>query len=296
MRWTRFAALVATAALASCDDAASAPAAHPGLARVAAGYRLAEGPVWLDGRLLFSDVIGDTVYEWRPGMQPTVVRRPSGWANGHALDQQGRLIEAQHATGRVVRYEANGTATILAERFEGRRLNSPNDVAIGPDGAVWFTDPPFGITPPYGPRARASEIGFNGVYRVSAGGSVELMARSLDQPNGIGFASDGRTLYVSDTASGRISAFPIGRTGRLGEGRDFGPGVDGLKVDREGRVWSATGEGVVVLSPEGAPIARIPTPEPVTSLAFGGRGGRTLFVTTYTALHRLENPLGQPPR
>lgn len=292
----------AVCALAGCDtpDNAGHPRAAPAGAssgpddplpagarpqRLADGFGLAEGPIWLDGRLLVSDVEGDTVYDVSAGRR-TPIQRPSGYANGHALDRQGRLVQTEHGNRRVAR-RVGDTWQVVADHYQGRRLNSPNDVVTAADGSVLFTDPTFGLQPPYGPPGARAELDFAGVYRVAAaGGEPRLLTRDLGQPNGIGLSPDGSTLYVSDTGDGQITAFAI-TADALGPGRRFAPGVDGLAVDHDGRVWAAVDGGIAVYDPTGQLRQTIGLPDQPTNLAWGGPDGTTLYITTYTAVYQL---------
>ena len=254
--------------------------------KVADGFTLAEGPLWFEGRLLVSDVGGNAVYAIGTDGKKTVVQQPSNWANGHTLDREGRIVQAEHGR-RVVRLEKDGKETVLAERFDGKRLNSPNDVVVHSSGAIYFSDPPFGLQG-YGPGG-SSELGFNGVYRLKDG-QLELLNRNMGQPNGLAFSADEKTLYVSDSSSGRITAFAVAADGKLGAGRNFGAGGDGLRVDAEGRVWATQGSGptITVTDAGGKQLGTLTAPEGVTNLTWGGPSGRTLFVTTWSGVYKLE--------
>lgn len=268
--------------------------------RIVADNVWSEGPLW-DARtdsLLFSDVPRNLVLRWNERAGLTTVREKSGYtaeapfagaepgSNGLAFDREGRLLLCQHGDRRIARLESDGTFTTLADRFEGKRLNSPNDLTFGPDGALYFTDPPFGL-----PRAfedPAKELPYQGVYRLDASGRLDLLVRELEAPNGLGFSPDGKTLYVSNAWNPRPvwMAYPF-EAGRVGTGRELadarafvapGEGVpDGLEVDERGNLWAAGPGGVHVLAPDGTRLGRIVTGVKTGNVAFGAEG-KTLFV------------------
>jgi gluconolactonase len=198
---TALALLLASAgAPAGADDLSAV--LHPGAAQewVATGLQFAEGPVWDGRRLLVSDVQGDTLYELADDGELRPVRTPTRWASGHSWDPSGALLAAEHASGEVTRRSADGTIETLASHYDGHRLNSPNGVVARSDGMVYFTDPPFGLQPPYGPVERTAELDFAGVYRVDpATGAVTLLTDDLRYPNGIAFSPDESRLYITDT-------------------------------------------------------------------------------------------------
>ncbi len=249
-----------------------------------------EGPVWVPalGSLVFSDVRRNRMIRIPDGGTPEVFRAPSENANGNTLDARGRLITCQHRTGRVVRQEADGSFTVLAERYRGGRLNSPNDVVVAGDGAVWFTDPTYGITQASEGEPRASEQAGSFVYRLAPDGTLAAAATDFHQPNGLAFSPDGRILYVAESGQApdgsrprTIRAFDVSG-GSLTNGRVFArleSGVpDGLKTDMEGRVYAGTGDGVGIWGPGGAFLGRIPTEGPCANIAFGGPDGRRLYI------------------
>lgn len=262
---------------------------------VAAGLGWGEGPVHLAsaGGIVFSDIRGDRLLIWRDGTL-AVFRQPSHRANGNAVDAEGRLISCEHRTRRVSRTERDGSVTVLADRFGGCRLNSPNDVVVAPDGSIWFTDPPYGLLQGDAPSGDTQEIGFAGVYRCDpATLGVDLMIGNLDKPNGLAFADGGDTLLVSDTgfserAGGNhhIFRFDIvdGCPRNLSVFATIECGAcDGLRVDAAGNVWSTAGDGILCFSPNGDLLGRIELDEMTTNLCFLlGPGPRGLFVTTPT--------------
>ncbi|GJD58736.1 SMP-30/gluconolactonase/LRE family protein [Methylobacterium dankookense] len=257
--------------------------------------RWCEGPCWAPalGGLIFSDVKANRILVLGEDGVRTF-RAPSDNANGNTLDAQGRLVTCEHRTRRVVRREADGALTVLADGFAGKRLNSPNDAVAGPDGAIWFTDPVFGITEPEEGIQAVPEQAARRVYRIPEPGRVEAMTDALDQPNGLAFSPDGRILYVSEAGAslnpegGRaIHAFPV-EEGRLGRPRLFAEiedGVpDGLKVDAGGRVFAACIDGVRIYAPDGTRLGRIATPNVAGNLALAP--GR-LFIAASHAIHAI---------
>lgn len=252
------------------------------LETVVAGSNLFEGPLWLpDGCWIVSEIAANTVWQFDTTGNKTVFLQPSNNANGHALDAGGNIIQAEHGSRSLAQITLEGQRTVLADRFEGKRFNSPNDIAIMRDGTIWFSDPSFGL------GDRTNELGFTGVFKLDPKtGTVTLLTKALNMPNGIAFSLDEKTAYIS--ASGRVTAFPINADGTLGQGKDFGAGNDGLKVDPFGNVWSTGGNSVEIYAPDGRLIGNIPTPETTTNLAFGGPAGRTVFITTFKGVYRLE--------
>ena len=249
-----------------------------------------EGPVWAPalGGLVFSDVRRNRMMVIRRGGRAEVFREPSDNANGNTLDGQGRLLTCEHRTSRLVRREADGALTVLAERFDGGRLNSPNDVIVARDGAVWFTDPTFGITQADEGQPRASEQKGRFVFRLAPDGRLTVATDRFVQPNGLAFSPDERTLYVSEAGtvarantSSEIRAFDVA-DGQLSNDRVFAHvtnGVpDGIKVDTDGRVYAGTGDGVRIWAADGRPLGHIPTEGPCANVAFGGPDGRRLFL------------------
>lgn len=263
--------------------------------------RWCEGPCWAPalGGLVFSDTRANRIRVLAADGAVRTLHDPSDNANGNALDGAGRLVTCEHRTRRVVRREADGAVTVLADSFAGKPLNSPNDAVLGPDGAIWFTDPVFGITQPEEGIPAEPEQAARRVYRIAAPGRVEAMTDALDQPNGLAFAPDGRTLYVSeagaalDPEGGRaVLAFAVAGDGRLGAPRTFAAveaGVpDGLKVDAAGRVYAACLDGVRIFAPDGTRLGRIATPVTAANLAFGGADGRRLFIAAGHAIHAID--------
>lgn len=257
------------------------------------GMKLVEGPLWLpDGRLIASEIRGNVVHAYdAEGNQLEPFLQPSGNANGHALDLEGRVIQAEHDR-RVTRIEADGSVTVLAESYEGKRLNSPNDVAVKSDGTIYFTDPPFGL------GKNKGDLGFQGIYRLNPETSeLTLLNQDFEQPNGLAFSPDESILYVTDTKSKALLAFPVGADGTLGEGQTIGKGADGLRVDASGNIWVTSGaEDVYIYAPDGTLLETLRLPEPTTNLTFGGESGQTLFVTTIYSIFKIETLTTEAPR
>jgi len=263
------------------------------------GCRWAEGPVYVaDGDyVLWSDIPNDRMLQWVDGLGVRVFRQPSHHSNGHARDREGRLVSCEHGTRRVTRTEHDGTITVLADRYRGRRLNSPNDVVVKSDGSVWFTDPPYGIRSDYEGHKAAEEQAARHVFRLEPGtGEPVAVADDLICPNGLAFSPDESVLYVSDSErSGKpggpphIRAFDVVDGRRLANGRVFAtvdPGLsDGLRLDTEGNVWTSAGDGVHCFDAVGNLLGKIHLPEKTSNLTFGGPKRNRLFITATRSLH-----------
>jgi gluconolactonase len=270
--------------------------------RLYTGARWSEGPVWFgDARcLLWSDIPNNRILRWDEETgQTTVFRRPSNNANGNTRDRQGRLVTCEHLTRRVTRTEYDGTVTVLADRYDGKRLNSPNDVVVKSDGSIWFTDPDFGIRHFYEGERAPSELPTN-VYRIDGQtGDITIATAEVALPNGLAFSPDERICYVVEcgTTPRRIVAFDTNSDGRsLANPRpliDAGPGTpDGFRVDIDGNLWCGWGmepglDGVMIFNPAGAPIGRIALPERCANLCFGGRHRNRLFMAASQSLYSL---------
>jgi gluconolactonase len=277
--------------------------------RIAHGFRWAEGPVWLgDTRtLVWSDVPGNAMYRWDEESGAVgVFRKPSNHANGNTRDRQGRIVTCEHLTRRVTRTEFDGRITVLADSFEGKRLNSPNDVVVKSDGSVWFTDPFFGITGYYEGEKDEPQLPFN-VYRLDADGSLSVAAEGINQPNGLAFSPDESRLYVVESRSvpRRILAYDVAGGRTLTNPRvliDAGPGTpDGFRCDADGNLWCGWGmgqaglDGVHISNPDGRLIGRIDLPERCANLTFGGLHRNRLFMAASTSVYALYvNAQGVP--
>jgi gluconolactonase len=277
--------------------------------RIATGFRWAEGPVWLGDMhcLLWSDIPNNRMMRWDERTGATsVFREPSDYANGNTRDRQGRIVTCEHGPRRVTRTEFDGAITVLADRFEGKRLNSPNDVVVKSDGSIWFTDPNFGIMSHYEGHKAAPELPTD-VYRIDpASGKVERVASGLDKPNGLAFSPDEKLLYIVECGSPRaIHAFDVPGKAKLGKKRrliDAGPGTpDGFRVDTEGNLWCGWGmgdesvDGVRIFSPAGEPIGHIHLPERCANVAFGGVKRNRLFMAASQSVYALYvNAQGAP--
>ena len=266
------------------------------------GCRWAEGPAWFaPGRyLVWSDIPNDRMLRWdETDGSVSVFRQPAMNTNGNTVDLQGRLVSCEHRGRCVSRTEFDGRRVVLADRHEGKRFNSPNDVVVKSDGSVWFTDPDYGIKCDYEGALADSEIGACNVYRIDpATGAVTLVADDFDHPNGLAFSPDERALFVADSGFSEggegprhIRRLEVRDNGTLGRSELFATSVsglfDGLRVDRDGRVWTSTGEGVECYRADGRLIGRIRIPEIVGNLTFGGPARNRLFICGTTSLYGL---------
>jgi len=269
------------------------------------GCRWAEGPAWFPaGRyLVWSDIPNDRMLRWDELSGEThVYRAPSNYSNGNTVDRQGRLVTCEHGRRRVTRTEHDGSVTVIADNHEGRRLNSPNDVVVGSDGAIWFTDPSYGIESDYEGYRAESEIGGCHVYRVAPeGGPPQIVGDDFDHPNGLAFSLDERVLYVSDTgvSPGHIRSFEVGRDGTLSGGEVFAEctagGFDGFRLDVDGRLWAAAADGIHCLEPDGTLIGKVLIPETTANVVFGGPRRHRLFICATSSLYSVLLPvLGAP--
>ena len=280
------------------------------LEKLAGGFSFIEGPVWVpaEGTLLFSDPNDNRIYRWSPNHGVSVFRTKSGYtgtdvgeyrqpgSNGLALDAEGRLTIAEHGNRRITRLEKNGDLTVLADRYQGKRLNSPNDLVYRSDGSLYFTDPYFGL--PAFEKDRRVEQPYAGVYRRSAAGEVTLVTTDLKGPNGLAFSPDERTLYVANWDEHRkiVMAWDVATDGSISNGRTFAdmtsaPGeeaLDGLKVDRAGTVFVSGPGGLWIFGPDGRHLGTIRLPELAANMAWGDADGKTLYLTARTGLYRLR--------
>ena len=265
--------------------------------QIATGFDWVEGPVWFGdaGCLLFSDIPNNRIMRWTPDSGVTVYRQPSSYANGHTRDREGRLISCEHGTRRVTRTELDGTVTVIAGSFDGKRLNSPNDVVVKSDGTIWFSDPHYGIMTDYEGFKAEQELPCN-VYRVDPStGGMDAVVTDLACPNGLAFSPDETVLYVADTgamfdddAERHIHAYTLDGD-CPGKGRVFhtiSPGAaDGFRLDADGNIWSSAADGVHCISPDGNLLGKILVPELVSNVCFGGRAKHRLFITATTSVY-----------
>lgn len=276
---------------------------------IAGGFTWTEGPVWQEGALYFNDIPAKRMMKWRPDTGVSVALENSEFANGNTLDVEGRMVSCEHGGRRVIRRldsEDAAAVEVIADRYDGKRLNSPNDVVVRSDGSVWFTDPPYGINSDVEGYPAESEIGACYVFCVSAEGVLAPVATDFDKPNGLAFSPDESKLYIADSGAIRGASFPgidyalphhirvfdvDGTT--LSGGSVFAeiePGVpDGLRVDHEGYVWTSAMDGIRCLSPEGVCLGKIRLPAPTSNLCFGGDDGTDMFITSSDRVWRVRS-------
>jgi gluconolactonase len=264
---------------------------------IAAGCLFTEGPLWhpREQFLLWSDMPGDHLRRWSRRDGVTTFRKPCRMSNGLAWDRQGRLLVCEHASSQVTRLAPDGRPATLASHYQGKQLNSPNDIVCWLDGSIYFTDPPFGRAEFYG-VPREQELPFQGVYRVGGDpGSPVLLVDDFDRPNGLCFSLDGRRLLVNDTARQHIRAFEVTDSGALAGGRVFaetvgdGPGApDGMKIDAAGNVYCCGPGGIHVFGPDGTSLGVIGVPEYVANFAWGDPDFRSLYITASTSVYRIR--------
>jgi len=267
------------------------------LEKLADGFRWLEGPAWFADHdfLLLSDIPNDRVIRWCEGGISTF-RQPAGFTNGHTRDRQGRLISCSHQNRCITRTELDGTITVLADRYQGKRLNSPNDVVVKSDNSIWFTDPHYGINTDYEGGKQAPELPAN-VYRLDSDGTLTIVADDFDGPNGLCFSPDEQLLYITETGlqfaekpKSCIRVFSVADN-RLHGGKKFHkitPGMaDGIRCDEAGNIWSSAADGVHCISPDGTMLGKIPVPSSVSNIAFGGRNRSRLFICAGEALYAI---------
>lgn len=265
--------------------------------QLATGFAFTEGPIWHHRaqHLTFSDMPGDHMRRWTPDNRVTTFRQPSNKANGNAYDRSGRIVTCEHATSRVTRTETDGSITILASHHDGKELNSPNDIVVKSDGAIYFTDPTYGRLEYFG-VPRETELDFQGVYRIDPiDGKLALLAADFAQPNGLCFTPDEKRMFVNDTERGHIRAFDVSGDGTLSGGDVWsdvvgeGEGApDGLKVDAQGQVYCCGPGGIHVFSPDAVRLGVIRVPEVAANFCWGGADMRSLFITASSSLYRIE--------
>jgi gluconolactonase len=254
---------------------------------VAGGFQFVEGPLWNDGVLLFSDINANAIYRWKPDSGSTIYYSPSGNANGLAWDLNGNLLMAQQGKRQLARLEANGTEITLAAEYEGKKLNSPNDIAVKSDGSIFFTDPPYGI------NSNQEELHFYGIYRISPSGSLQLLDKTLNRPNGIVFSPDETKLYVSDSETRRIYIWDVFADTLIVNKRQFAfinvtGYADGMKVDAQGRLFAAGPLGIWVYDVSGAILDTILVPGQTTNCNWGDADRKMLYITSGSAVYRVR--------
>jgi len=277
------------------------------LEQVATGFRFTEGPLWdpTDGSLLFSDIPANRIYRWKEGEETTVFREPSGKSNGLAWDLDGSLLACEHAGRRVSRTLAGGTVVPAVTHYQGRRLNSPNDLVVQSDGTLYFTDPPYGLTAEFGEIAD-QEQPLNGLYLLRPEESEPiLLADDFERPNGLAFSPNEHQLYVADTPRYHVRVFDVAADGTLANSRiaaqfreDQGVGrPDGMKVDVDGNLYTTGPGGVWVMAPDFTILGHLRTPEKAANLGWGDADWKSLFITASTSVYRLRTAVaGLRPR
>jgi len=266
--------------------------------RLHTGCRWTEGPAYFPaGRyLVFSDIPNDRILRWDETTGVVgVFRQPASYANGHTADRQGRLVSCEHGGRRVIRTEHDGSVTVLADRYRGQRLNSPNDVVERSDGSIWFTDPSYGIDSDYEGHQAPSEIGACHVYRVRPpDGEVRIVADDFTGPNGLAFSADERQLYIADSRERHIRRFDVGagQDAALSGGEVFATcdagAFDGIRLDAAGRIWAAAHDGLHCFDPDGTLLGKLRFPEIVANLTFGGPQRNTLLVCASSSLYSIR--------
>ena len=264
--------------------------------QVATGFGFTEGCVWDKARrqLIWSDMKHDHIRCWTPERGVQTYRKPSNQANGNTFDGQGRLLSCEHGTSRVVREKPDGSLEVLASHWQGKELNSPNDIIVKSDGAIYFSDPIFGRTREDIGILRPLMLDFRGVYRISPGGSdIRLLVNDFEQPNGLCFSLDEKRLFINDTPRKHIRVFDVLPDGGIANGRIFGettgelPGMpDGMKLDSKGHVYCTGPGGIHVFDHEGRCLGVVLIPERPTNLTWGDDDLRTLYVTAQTSVYR----------
>ena len=278
----RLSVILAFAAIAAAQDFS-----HVTVEKVAAGFQFTEGPSWSrEGYLLFSDVPAHHIMKLAPGDKtPSVYREDSGYANGNTFDAQGRLYSCESKTRRVTRTDKKGKVEVLADKWEGKRFNAPNDIVVRRDGNVYFTDPAFGD------QADTRELDFFGVYRITPKDQLSLIARPKGRPNGITFSPNGRILYVANSDDHTVVAYDVDHAGEPSNERVVVSGVDGvpdgIRTDEKGDIYIAA-KGIAIYTPEGKLLATIPMSETPANCAFGDSDFQTLYITARTSVYRVR--------
>ena len=268
------------------------------LEQVVSGFDFLEGPIWhpTDGSVIFSDIMGNSIYSWHPATGVTQRRRNSYMANGNAYDRQGRFVSCEHATSRLTRSDMTADSyEVLATHYEGKALNSPNDVVVKSDGMIYFTDPTSGRSAGFG-VPREQELSFQGVYRLNPETKeLVLLVDDFSKPNGLCFSKDESLLYVNDTDRQHIRLFDVGQDGTIGNGRLFAnlegdlPGVaDGMKIDEDENLYCTGPGGIQLFTKAGACLGTILMPEKTANFVFGDEDRKSLYITASTSLYKMR--------
>lgn len=277
---------------------------NPKIERLSNEFQFTEGPLWIEHKniWIFSDIPANKMYEYSEEKGFRVFRSPSNYSNGSALDAEGNLITVQHDRT-ITKTDQEGKITVIASEYEGKKLNSPNDLAISRSGEIYFTDPHYGLIG-YGPKKAPEEQKVRGIYRIKKDGKIELLSGELKIPNGLGFSPEEDILYVSNSQDGNIYAFDVTKEGTLAnlrlfakqsvpEGKD--PLADGLKVDRLGNVYAAAPAGVAIYAPTGQFLGDIKLPVSASNLAWGEKDYKTLLITVHNSIYRVITHIGGFP-
>jgi len=257
--------------------------------KVATGFQFTEGPTWGHGELYFSDIPADTICKLTEAGEVSAFLKPSGKSNGLMFDQDETLIACRHWERNVARITLDGKVTVLADSYQGKKLNSPNDCCIAADGAIYFTDPHYGL------EGRPQEQDCEAVYRLAPDGKLTRVVSDMTRPNGLFTSPDGKTLYVADSQECKIRAYSLQPDGSATNGRDFidmrtdAPGVpDGMTLDSQGNLYSTGGGGIWIITPEGRHLGTIPVPEVPANCTFGGPERDVLYITARTSIYRIS--------
>jgi gluconolactonase len=272
---------------------------HARLDHLYDGCRWAEGPAYFAAAryLVWSDIPNDRILRYDEVTESVAVfRHPAGNTNGHTVDRQGRLVSCEHGHRRVTRTEHDGSITVLADRYDGKPLNSPNDVVVRSDGSIYFSDPAYGIDSHYEGNKAPQEQDECYLFRIDPAGELHIAASGFSRPNGLAFALDEQTLYVSDTGGpDHIRRFAVAPDGTLSGGEEFAKctnGVfDGFRLDSDGRIWSSAGDGVHVYDPDGTLLGKVLVPEVVANVQFGGPKRNRLYMCATTSLYAVLLPV-----
>jgi gluconolactonase len=259
---------------------------------VAGGFEFTEGPAWFaaSGKLYFTDIPASRIYELTPPAAVAIFREPSGNANGLGVDQDGLLVACEHGNRRVTRTTSTAQIVVVADGWEGKKLNSPNDVVVRSDGTLYFTDPPYG--------GHSNELGFQGIFRVGPGGAMTLVADDMFRPNGIALSPDEKVLYVGDSEESYVRRYEVAADGTAASPKklvDTASTPDGMAVDVQGDLFVTTAAGVETYRADGVLVGTIPVPEQPSNCTFGGSDGKTLYITARSSLYRVTvNVAGLP--